>query len=172
MAQCGVQVSILTNSLEATDVLPVHSGYAKRRKRLLTAGVRLYEMKSLPGAPDSSASVGPFGSSASSLHAKTFAIDGERAFIGSFNFDPRSMHLNTELGFVIDSPELAADIEATLENNIADLAYKVQIDEHGKLHWIEQDGEQAIRLDKEPNSTWWQRTAVAMMSWLPIEWML
>ena len=44
------------------------------------------------------------------LHAKTFAVDGARIFVGSFNFDPRSAQLNTEMGFVIDSPALAVQI--------------------------------------------------------------
>jgi len=172
MAERGVAVSILTNSLEATDVVPVHAGYAKRRKALLAAGVRLFEMKRLSDDQARNASAGPFGSSASSLHAKTFAIDGERAFIGSFNFDPRSMHLNTELGFVIESAALASEIEETIEGGVPDLAYEVRLGDDGSLYWLEQRGENTVRLEKEPNSGWGKRAAVVILSWLPIEWML
>ena len=99
----GVQLSVLTNSLEATDVAAVHAGYAKRRKTLLRAGVSLYELKRswfIPREKRRGLSGG--SGSASSLHAKTFSVDGERVFIGSFNFDPRSAHLNTEMGFIIE----------------------------------------------------------------------
>ena len=88
-ASQGIQVSILTNSLEATDVAAVHAGYAKWRKRLLEGGVRLFELKRASSPPQTSGA-GPLGSSASSLHAKTFTADRSRVFIGSFNFDPRS----------------------------------------------------------------------------------
>ena len=107
LANRGVKVSILTNSLAATDVALVHSGYAKYRKELLRAGVILYELKRLASIQPN-AGRGLTGSSgAASLHAKTFAVDGDHIFIGSFNFDPRSARLNTELGFVIDSEALA-----------------------------------------------------------------
>lgn len=172
MAKRGVKVRILTNALEATDVLPVHAGYAKRRKDLLKSGVILYEMKRLSSAPKKNPGIGPFGSSASSLHAKTFAIDGQRAFIGSFNFDPRSMHLNTELGFIIDNPMLAGDIEASLETGVPERAYEVRIDERGKLYWLEWNGKEIVRLDSEPNSGWFKRAALSVLGILPIEWLL
>ena len=172
MAERGVDVRILTNSLEATDVLPVHAGYVTRRKALLKAGVRLYEMKRLSSVPEKKAGVGYFGSSASSLHAKTFAIDGERVFIGSFNFDPRSMHLNTELGFVIENPLLARDIETTIRKNIPDRAYEVRLDENGKLYWLDHRGEDTLRLDTEPNSSWLKRAVISVLTFLPIEWLL
>src|SRR5690606_39299382 len=65
LAQRGVRVRVLTNSLSATDVAVVHSGYAKRRKTLLRAGVVLYEMQRMPGDSDrhEEANTGPFGSS-------------------------------------------------------------------------------------------------------------
>src|SRR5690606_36067072 len=111
LAARGVQISVLTNALEATDVVPVHAGYAKYRKTLLQAGIRLFEMKRDGPAPAHGV-LGMTGSSASSLHAKTFAVDGARVFVGSFNFDPRSANLNTEMGFLIDSPVLAQGMRA------------------------------------------------------------
>lgn len=171
MARRGLEVHVLTNALEATDVLAVHSGYAKRRRALLEAGVRLYEMKRLTSEQKRNASAGPFGSSASSLHAKTFAVDGERAFIGSFNFDPRSRDLNTELGFVIESPALAREIESTIAGDVSEQAYEVRL-EGGDLVWLEREDERIVRHAREPNSGVLERLAVSVLAWLPIEWLL
>ena len=172
LAARGVDVRILTNALESTDVLPVHAGYAKRRKALLAGGVKLFEMMRLSAQASKSAGSGPFGSSASSLHAKTFAIDGRRVFIGSFNFDPRSMHLNTELGFVIESPELAEDVEAALAAGAPEHAYEVRLDENGRIYWIDQRSGEARQLGTEPNTSWFKRGLVAILGRLPIEWLL
>jgi len=98
MSQNGVKLRVLTNSLDATDVAAVHAGYAKRREDLLRAGIELYELRRVSTNDKRNDSAGPFGSSGSSLHAKTFAVDHKRVFVGSFNFDPRSTHLNTENG--------------------------------------------------------------------------
>ena len=102
MAKRGVKIKVLTNSLEAADGPWVYSGFSKCREPLLKAGVKIYEMRRLSPQKDHK-SGGPLGSSGSSLHAKTFSADRSRLFVGSFNFDPRSRKLNTELGFVIDS---------------------------------------------------------------------
>lgn len=175
LAASGVKVRILTNSLEATDVLPVHSGYARRRAELVEAGVALYELRRAAGqTAQKYYSVGMFGSSGSSLHAKTFSIDTRRVFVGSLNFDPRSANLNTELGFVIDSPELAARIESALWNLAPKLAYEVRVDSENdnRLYWVRQTSGEPVRYDTEPNSTWYQRAAVYLFSILPIEWLL
>ena len=169
MARNGVRVRVLTNALEATDVAVVHSGYAKRRKDLLAAGVELYEMKRMAQPVERNRGLGPFGSSGSSLHAKTFAVDGERVFVGSFNFDPRSARLNTELGFVIDSPTLARHIEDTFDDELARTAYRVRIDEMGKLYWLDTRDGQTVRHDREPGATLWQRLTVWIASRLPLE---
>ncbi|MEH3085418.1 MAG: phospholipase D family protein [Xylophilus ampelinus] len=184
LARDGVRVRILTNALEATDVPAVHSGYARRRIPLLRAGVELYEMRRQAGAPlagggsgtrapRGSGGSGPgVGSSDSSLHAKTFSVDRERVFIGSFNFDPRSAHLNTELGFVIDSPALAAQVEDAFTQNIPAQSYSVRLDPQGRLYWLEPVPGGTVRHDIEPGTTWWKRTSVFLLSLLPIEWLL
>lgn len=168
----GVRVRILTNALEATDVAAVHSGYAKHRKALLEAGVELFEMRRDSQTVKPREKAGPFGSSGSSLHAKTFAVDGEQMFVGSFNFDPRSVKLNTELGFVIHSPTFARRLQAVFDQGMLQNAYQVQLSGEGQLYWLEHRGEQLVRLDKEPGTVFWQRAAVTLMSWLPIEWLL
>jgi len=172
MAERGVKIRVLTNSLDATDVAAVHAGYAKRRKDLLEAGILLYEMRRLSPEKDHKENLGPFGSSGSSLHAKTFAVDRSRVFVGSFNFDPRSADLNTELGFVIESPSMAGAIEEAFDTSIPANSYEVRLSESGKLHWLEQWNGQQVRHDTEPRTSFWKRASVSFMSILPIEWML
>ncbi|MGL5147354.1 MAG: phospholipase D family protein, partial [Plesiomonas shigelloides] len=106
----GVEVTVITNSLAATDVLAVHSGYQKYRHRLLCAGVKLYEVKEKGRRRRR-----PWrGRSRSSLHAKSFLFDKARFFIGSFNFDPRSATLNTEMGGLIEQMQMAEALRAWL----------------------------------------------------------
>lgn len=175
LAGKGVRTRILTNSLEATDVAAVHAGYAKWRKPLLEAGVALYELRreatDEPSREKRSSGSG-IGSSDASLHAKTFGVDGNRIFVGSFNFDQRSIHLNTEMGMVIDSPALATQLSQTLGRTLPTRAYEVRLDEQGSVIWLERRGEQVIRHEKEPGTSWFKRAAVKALSWLPIDWLL
>lgn len=171
-AKRGASVRVLTNSLEATDVVAVHAGYAEWRKSLLEAGVKLYELRREWAADPTEKQKTAPGTSNSSLNAKTFAVDGERVFVGSFNLDQRSMHLNTEMGVVIDSPELARRMVGRLDRNIPNRAYEVSLDKDGSLYWIEQREGKTLRHDAEPGATWWKRTAVQLLSLLPIEWLL
>lgn len=169
--QKGVRVTLLTNSLEATDVIAVHAGYAKRRKPLLAAGAALFELKrmaSIPKVRDR----GLTGGSGSSLHAKVFSIDRQRVFIGSFNFDPRSEKLNTEMGFVIESPDLAGKIADNLGRLLASHAYEVRIGEEGKLEWVEQVDSATDVHYCEPGASFWRRAGVAVAALLPIDWLL
>lgn len=169
----GVEVRVLTNSLEANDVAMVHAGYAKYRKPLLEAGVQLFELRKLSAnSVEKGLQSSLMGSSSSSLHAKTFAIDGESLFVGSFNFDPRSVHINTELGFVIESPELAQVMEDHFEEQVRITAYEVVLDEKGDLEWIERNGEEEIRHSHDPGSGLFKRMLVSIFSFLPIEGLL
>ncbi|MBU7575345.1 MAG: phospholipase D family protein [Hydrogenophaga sp.] len=169
LAARGVRVRILTNALEATDVSAVHSGYARYRQDLLRCGIELYEMRRSAVVMGRS---GVFGSSGSSLHAKTFALDGERVFVGSMNFDPRSAHLNTELGFIIDSPAMARAVADAFDREVPATAYAVRLDEQGDLVWIERRDGQEIRHTREPGSSLGQRAWIGLLSVLPIEWLL
>lgn len=171
MAGEGVRVRILTNSLEATDVVAVHAGYVKRRRTLLEAGVELYETSGR-SAPPPTRDHGIAGSSSASLHAKTFSVDRKRIFVGSFNFDPRSAWLNTEMGFVIESPELAGRIADTFDERVLAHAYVVQLGETGDLQWIEHGNGERIVHDEEPRASLGRRFAVWLLSLLPIEWLL
>jgi putative cardiolipin synthase len=172
LARSGVAVRVLTNALESTDVGAVHAGYIKWRKSLLEAGVKLYEMRRTWPLEDRTRRPGPLIESSSSLHAKTFGVDSARMFIGSLNFDPRSIHLNTEMGFVIDSPEMARQLKATLDAGVATRAYEVRLAADGSLYWIEQRDGAVVRHDTEPGTSFWRRLGVRVMSWLPIDWLL
>jgi putative cardiolipin synthase len=168
LARRGVRVQVLTNSLAANDETSVHSGYARRRKALLRAGVVLYEIK--PEAATIQARAAEIGKhSKAGLHAKTFAVDRRAIFVGSFNFDPRSAKLNTEMGLVIDSVPLAERLSKMFDSASPSLAYRVALDANGSLEW--HDGAGAT-LNDEPDSSWGQRMKVRIFSWLPIEWLL
>lgn len=168
LADQGVEVRMLTNSLEATDVLPVHAGYAKRREALLASGISLYELSSL-AVPDTPDDLGMFGSSGASLHAKTFAVDGERIFIGSFNFDPRSIQLNTEMGLLIDSEALANRLHSAFDDGFGGLAWRVEV-QNDELVWV--DPVAGTVTTQEPGSSTFRNLALKMIGWLPVEWLL
>ena len=171
----GVDVRVLTNSLAATDVPAVHAGYAKRRYALLAGGVKLFEFKpDVHAARSARADHGLAGSSGASLHAKTFAVDGQRVFIGSFNLDPRSAALNTESGFVIDSPRLATEIRHACQETLATQTYTLHLDAEGRIEWQDkQPGNTPPQVHQvEPQTSLWTRALVRVLSWLPIEWML
>jgi putative cardiolipin synthase len=163
----GVKVRILTNSLESNDVAAVHAGYAKRRKRLLEGGVELYELRrsAVPAGRSKS------GHSSAALHAKTFQVDGRRAFVGSFNFDPRSAKLNTEMGFVLESPALAGAIRSFFDKQVPQLAYTVQLS-GGDIQWLDSSGESPKLSHSEPGSSAWRRVSVKVLSLLSIDWLL
>jgi putative cardiolipin synthase len=171
LARQGIQISILTNSYAATDVMPVHAGYSKWRKPLLEAGVKLYELKRISESAKME-DHGFTGSSGSSLHAKTMAIDRSRVFIGSFNFDPRSAVHNTEIGFIIDSSTKAQEMNAMFTTKLVEMAYEVRLDAGGELIWIEhKDGVETVH-QREPNTGFIRRGSLAFLAWLPIEWLL
>ncbi len=173
LARSGVRVRVLTNSLATSDVSAVHAGYAKRRHDLLRAGVRLYELK--PAGTEAvrheKRKLGRFSSA--SLHAKTFAVDRSRIFVGSFNFDQRSARLNTEMGLVLDSPRLAGQLAAFFDNDVPDAAFEVRLAPDGEtLVWIERTPSGDRHWDTEPETSWFRRAGVGVMSLLPIEWLL
>ena len=69
------------------------------------------------------------GRGGAGLHAKAFAFDRRIGFVGSYNLDPRSNRLNTEMGVVFDCPDLAKRLPEQLESDLADTAYRVELDE-------------------------------------------
>ena len=173
LAGRGVKVRVLTNSLAASDVAAVHAGYARRRHDLLKAGVQLFELKPDAVQESRDSTMGYGSGSSSGLHAKTFAVDGSRVFVGSFNFDPRSARLNTEMGLLISSPSLARLLAAAFDSTIPQVAYEVRLASDGDgLEWIERSAAGEKRHSTEPGTTAWRRLGVGAMSLLPIEWLL
>jgi putative cardiolipin synthase len=117
-----------------------HSAYKRWRKRLLRIGVELYESREDSPVIESY-SAPPVMPGFLGLHSKALVVDDRWSFIGSPNIDPRSLVLNTEFGFFIESPELAARLRALLERDLTpDAAWRVQLDERGRLSWTSSAG--------------------------------
>jgi putative cardiolipin synthase len=159
----GVNVRILTNSLAATDVWLVHAGYMKYRPPLLAEGVRLYELR-----PEAAGSSGPrrsgmaIGSSRASLHGKTFVFDDTSVFIGSLNLDPRSLDQNTEIGVLVHSRELTAEVARLFDHWASPaLSYEVTQGKRG-LEWTG-------GFTNEPQAGFWRPLGAKFFSHLPID---
>ena len=176
LAARQVDVGILTNSLAANDVPAVHAGYQRYRKPLLLADVKLWELKpgsrSAPAGSDPSSAVdgksGLLGSSGASLHTKAFVVDRERGFVGSFNFDPRSASLNTEMGVMFAHPGLADDVLKLFDaSKSAQNSFTVRLDEQGELVWHDPETNRVWM--REPEASWFKRTLTSVLSHLPIE---
>jgi putative cardiolipin synthase len=151
-----VKLVLLTNSLAANDEPLVHTGYMRYRERLLRAGADLYELS--PERTTASKRFGSFGSSLGRLHAKTAAIDRSRIMIGSANLDPRSATQNTEMGMLIDSPQLAREMLRVISVSRVQNSYRLRLaKDTGRLEWLTTDGEKEVVLTSEPEATFFQR---------------
>jgi cardiolipin synthase C len=170
-ARAGVEVRLLTNSLASTDVLPVHAGWAKRRHELLAAGVDLYEFQADARPVGGKMYFHSMGSG-SSLHSKIMVIDRELTWVGSFNIDPRSALLNTELAVVVRSASLAEAAGRLIQADLApDRAWRLSLDPPGArtglLYWTGQRNGKLVRLTTEPGATGMQRFLAGLMRWVP-----
>ena len=171
-ARSGVDVRIITNSLASNDEPAAHSGYAKHREVLLKAGVHMWELKPTPIAQLTGRKSRSMGSSTSALHAKMYAVDRQRIFVGSYNFDQRSANLNTEQGLVIESVALSEKLGKALDELLPVAAWEVRLTPAGKMEWIDHAGGREVHYDDEPQTSWWKRTEASMMSILSIDWLL
>jgi putative cardiolipin synthase len=166
----GIRIRVLTNSLASNDVLAAFAGYSKYRERLVAAGVELYELRPDAGPIRQRMFFGIRGGSRAGLHAKAIVFDRKDVFIGSFNMDPRSSNINTEAGLFIESPELAAQLAAHMDEGVRlDNAYRVQMDPSGRLYWVTEDAGKEVRYDVDPLSTPQQRLEAGWIRMLPIE---
>lgn len=160
----GVEVGVLTNSLAANDVVAVHGGYAGYRPALLRAGIALYELKA-QGKPDGSL----FGSSGASLHTKAFVVDGRTGFVGSFNLDPRSMNLNTEMGLLFEQPDMARELrQLYARKTAAPVSYRLAL-VGDELRWHDDAARPPLTWTREPDASLWRRAAARVIGWLPVE---
>lgn len=165
MKERGVEATVLTNSLAATDVAAVHGAYAHYRIKLLKIGVHLHELQ--PFARRKTMSV--FGSKGASLHTKAFTVDDHSGFVGSFNFDPRSASLNTEMGVVFDDVALVADLRALFRRETApDTSYHLSL-QSGRLHWYGEENGRMRDFTHEPEASIWRRMTATLVRLLPIE---
>jgi putative cardiolipin synthase len=176
VAQRGVKFKVLTNSLASTDELAVYDGYAGHRRKLLAGGVQLYELKPAPGVKMAATEMGQ--SSGVALHAKSIVVDDRYVFIGSMNMDERSKLLNTEMGVVVDSPQLAKAVAqffatASLPAN----AYHVVLgaadgtDPSG-LHWQYSENGKDVDARSEPDASLARHAKAQLMKLLPLDGLL
>jgi putative cardiolipin synthase len=175
LRQRNVRIGIVTNSLQSTRDFLAYAGYINSRRALLQEGVQLYEVRAQLGSTRGSGQTarmsryGTYG-----LHGKLMVFDRQRIFIGSMNFDERSRHLNTEIGLIIDSPDLA-EVTAARFNGMAQLqnAYQPSIvaadaDRAGHLQWTTQEQGVVVVYPKEPAPNPWRRFLVTLLAWLPV----
>ena len=162
LVESGVHVRILTNSLASTDSPLVDIGYARYRVPLLKLGVDLREMR--PKLGQKHARFHPFRSSNASLHAKALVIDQKIVFIGSLNMDERSARINSELGLVISSAEIAHEVTSLLDDISTDGSYKLQLDRHGRVEWVSGDAGAQKVWHTEPETSRTERIWLTLLS--------
>jgi putative cardiolipin synthase len=166
LQQSGVQVDIVTNSLASSDHLLVHGGYAGSRKPLLKHGVRFFEVRGdveISGTEDSHRR-----HAKSSLHTKAFVVDRRYFFMGSFNWDPRSAYINTELGVTIDSPKIASYVADRIYAAAPGTSFEVFLGDDGGLRWRAHEGGKEVIYDVEPDTTWFKRFKAGLAGMLPV----
>jgi putative cardiolipin synthase len=167
----NVKVTVMTNSLAATDEPLVHNGYSKYRPAMLEAGVDLYELS--PTRAQKTKRLGAFGNSLGRLHAKSAVIDRKLVFVGSMNLDPRSASANTELGMFIDNPAIAKEMLRVINISKLESAYRVRLDPKTKaLQWLTIEGDTEVILGVEPESSLWLRMHNMLMGWFVPEQLL
>ncbi|MDJ0938547.1 MAG: phospholipase D family protein [Woeseiaceae bacterium] len=161
----GVRVVVITNSLASTNHPSVHAVYARYRKPLLRQGIELYELR--PGferADPAQPSPEKF-----TLHSKLAIVDRKLAFVGSFNLDPRSLYINTEMGMAVESAALASGMAESIDASLGRNTYRLVLARTGGIRWLYDgyDGERPAK--REPHTTLWRRISTRLMSLLPIE---
>lgn len=160
----GVEVTLLTNSLASNDVIAAHAGYAVHRHRLLQLGVRLFEVRSRVARIAPTVSGTQAGSQAS-LHSKAVVLDRKTVFIGTLNFDPRSLYINTEIGLIVESEGLAREVASVIEQALdGTTSFSVRLEPGqpgGAVRWYESAAGEVPLLD-EPESSWPRR----LLSWI------
>ncbi|MEP4485137.1 MAG: phospholipase D family protein [Halioglobus sp.] len=163
----GVRVVVVTNSLASTNHIPVHSRYTKYRRQLLGKGVEFYEIRVDRAGQESEWGFNP---DRITLHSKASMIDKETIFVGSLNFDPRSLLLNTEMGLFVESPILGRQFSNSLNTELHKAAYRVALNADGKTRWYwePENGEDEV-YTSEPQASVGRRIMTNMYKLVPIE---
>jgi putative cardiolipin synthase len=160
----GMRVVVLTNSLASNNHVPVHSAYTRYRRDVIRAGVELYEARANAAREIKKDATAP---DAMTLHTKAFIIDRRKLFVGSLNLDPRSIELNAEMGLLIDSAEMVDDLTHDMDQTLATLAYRVILNDKGRLEWhCRIDGRDVIETT-EPLANGWLRFKAWLMKIAP-----
>ncbi len=157
----GVDVVVITNSLATNNHTAVHSAYSGYRKDLLAANVDLWEIRANAARTitDDGKEIGP---EKLTMHTKGVFIDRRMLFVGSLNFDPRSIDINTEMGVLIESKPMVAKMSSSVSDALPGIAYQLKLNDRGKIEWHANiDGEEVVET-KEPLTTAWRR----LTSWL------
>jgi len=177
----GVRVKVLTNGLASTDVVPVFGKYKKYRRQLLEAGIELYEIDPAhdvggpagPLQPSEGADAADAKAPSAALHGKVLSFDCHEFFVGSMNLDPRSAFTNTEIGFLVDAPNVAGPLCEGLDETFARGAFRLELTttSNGARHleWVDTDKGREQRFTSEPRASHWQRFKAWVYGILPIE---
>jgi len=169
LRQRGVEIRVLTNSLASTDEASVYAGFMRHRGELLRCGVELYELR-----PDAAFIRREWtwlrGRSEAELHTKAVVFDGMMVMVGSFNLDPRSRNLNTELAILVESPELAAKVTSFISAGMSPgNSFRIELDRNDHVIWVAEDQGKEVRFYAAPNAGLWRRVRADFLSLLPIE---
>lgn len=118
LGQKDIRYEILTNSLASSPNVLAYSAYLNDRDEILATGAEVLEYQSKHA-----------------IHAKTYLIDDRLCIAGSYNLDPRSAYIDTELMLAIDSVEFAAYMREVLGTYQKD---SLQVDADG--NYIPKEG--------------------------------
>jgi putative cardiolipin synthase len=140
---------------------------------LLRGGVELYEMNKKLSRKQRKEKKGTGGSSKASLHAKSFVFDRQDVFIGSLNLDPRAVVHNTEIGVVIQSTKIGADMAAVFEQVVQGSAFRLELVKNASgsegIRWHGMVDGEPKTFDVDPYTGFWRRLGIGLMGLLPIE---
>lgn len=166
----GVKVRILTNSQSSNDVLAAFAGYEVYRKALVENGIEIHELRPDAGGNKIINEKTNLAKVHSGLHTKAMVFDEKTLFVGSFNLDPRSAHINTEGGLYIESPTLAKRVLDYMNEGVKpENSYHVVLDKNGDLAWIEEtDGKQKVYYE-DPHTSGWVRFKTDFIQGMSIE---
>ena len=161
----GVRVRILTNSIGSNNHLAAHSAYRNHIDSLLGYGVEIHEVR-INARDRERYMLTPVGRKLLALHAKALVIDHDKVFIGSANLDPRSLRINTEMGFLVVSGTFNRKLRDALEGDFSTAnAWRLELQDDGNVWWVADDR----KLESQPALSFMQRIEDWFFSLLPIE---
>jgi len=162
--QRDVKIKVLTNSLASNDTGLSHAGYRRYRQQLLEAGVELYETR-IDAALGAEFELNDRLPTSVGLHSKAATIDRQIGFVGSYNLDPRSAFINTEIGLVVHDVSFAAKLATVIEQGMAaENAWRLGLQADGALYWQHEQLQ-----TKEPKAHWRKRLLAGLLAYLPVE---